>query len=748
MNSGYIDIPVEGGGGGTGNILSINGDTSANQFIVGGTNIAVVSGAGINTINLNGPVPISLGGTGQSNQQAALNNLTDIGSHSNGDVLQLLAGNAQFAAAPAPTLAQISAAIGAPANSFIFSDATSQIVGYGNWHIDPTTFFSNVDNFDHPDNLGQAPVAYGWNINVDPLQNSPNDSLRLHSFNVNLDSSAAGFQFGSNGQAAELLGGGYNYGGNGATIGLLRNINMFGGFGNGTDPGTFKGIVASAHSFNFSANTTIDGQVQGYDFNVNINASAITTSNFNVLWLTDFSQYPVDVYGYQGLVCQPNIATIKNNHNYNGASINSNITLMEGNAGFYGFQVGGTITSAGTSGCQQFSSNTNIGTLPATSNFLAFSNFSQITTMAATSNYQGVSIGPTITTLHGNMNGYQSFPQITGGDGQVQLFNGGMGSVHTTGQTSVLNLNGQTADGNQSSFNADGIRTNLGGTLNVLSGQGVQGQHVIFTSYVQAGAGTVTGTDVLCNILSPDVDFGTVTDNLTLGPTGLGFNMVAFAGQMHGHGTIAQVSAVLPAAIFAEDFTLPEYRNVNAIVINAGYSGVCTNATAFYHEIQGAGLFATNHWGLRVVTDIDNFVTKMAINTSTQKVASANVRLQLENGHVKSSQTTPPTVAAQSGAGTGASASLTNATDVAGNIEIDLGTLTLAAGAQAIVTFNQTYAVAPIVLLTPTNATAASNVAVFGVYTTSSTSTFTVNFASAGVALSTLKWNYQVIETQ
>lgn len=118
------------------------------------------------------------------------------------------------------------------------------------------------------------------------------------------------------------------------------------------------------------------------------------------------------------------------------------------------------------------------------------------------------------------------------------------------------------------------------------------------------------------------------------------------------------------------------------------------------------------------------------------------------NSHLKSTQTASTTVAPTANAGTGAATTLTNATDIAGNLELDLGTLSLSTGAQAIVTFSKAYNVAPIVQLTPINATAASNASAFGVYTTSSTSTFTVNFATAGVALSTLQWNYQIIETQ
>src|SRR5882672_3295316 len=97
-------------GTGTGNILSINGDTTAAQVIAGGTNITVGTVAGTTTIDFG----LLLGG-----------------------------------------------------NSFVFTNpAGDNLVSYGNWSINPTTFYSNVDNFFHPDNLGESPFAYNWNINV------------------------------------------------------------------------------------------------------------------------------------------------------------------------------------------------------------------------------------------------------------------------------------------------------------------------------------------------------------------------------------------------------------------------------------------------------------------------------------------------------------------------------------------------------------------------------------------------------
>lgn len=611
--------------------------------------------AGVDTIslavasapNVTGVVAIANGGTGQSNQQAALNNITNIAGGSDGDVLKLSAGNAQWATPPATgvtsfntrtgavtlTASDVNTALGLGAsNAFLFTDGTQSLITYSNWSIDPVTLTSNVFNTIQPNNLGNSPTSFGWATNVAPLQDSPNDSMSLQNFNVNLDSGATGFNFGGNGQAGQIITGGYNYGGNGATFGTLRNINLNASLGNGIDPGTFKGYTAVANSLEAAANITLDGQFQGYDYNLNINAGAITTSNFTVLWMSDFSQMPVDVYGYQALTCQTGIATIKNNKNFTGVFINPTVNLFEGNSGYFAFQAGGTVTTAGTGGVQGFAFNTNITTVPATSNITAIACFNQIAIMAATSQFHGVNISPTITTLDGSFDAYQSTPQIAGGSGQVQLFSGGMGSVTTSGNTSVMNLNGLTADGKQSQFAADNVHMNIGGTLVPISSApgGIQIQHVLFTSLAMSGVGAITGTDVLCNVLSPDVDFGTITDSIALGPTGLGIGMVGFAGQLHGHGQMDLLSAVIPTGIFSNDFTLGEWRNVNAYIINAGYTGACAKATAFYHEVAGAGLFATDHWGLKVVTTgIQNYVESMAFGTGTQKVTNASVAIEL-----------------------------------------------------------------------------------------------------------------------
>lgn len=763
MSSGSITLPVLGGGGGTGNILSINGDTAANQFIAGGTNIAVVSGGGITTINLNGPVPISLGGTGQSNQQAALNNLTDIGSHSNGDVMQLLSGNAQFAPLsfpPAP-VTSVNGQVGAvnvavngstiPSDAsfnFAYSNSTNFLDNLPGWSVDPIYFGASVQSQGHIIDDGYHNWNF-FNLNLDPSIASPSALWNNHFLQVSLDPNNTGFDIGTSGQAVRVLDLFMSHQGKSNT-GSLAWLQMEGNLGNGTDPISIKGMGYSFGFLNVAANVTIDGQFQGYGFQPNIDAAAIGTSNFNVNVFYDFANIPIPVNGYNGFISNPNVASITNNHSFSAFSSGPNITALTGNANYTGVGLFPNITTVDVNGGYQgFQSSPNITTLGANSYFAHLNCAGTVTTMGgAGNNYNGVGFFPTITTGHGNISGMIANPTVSGGDAQVQLYQGNLGQVHSSAQCSVLNLSGVTADGNDSACNINGISFNAGGTMIAASSLGVQVKHVIFTQFEVPDSTAITGTDCLMNVLSPDINFGNAGSSLAIGPDGLGSAFVAFAAQMHGHGSCAQMSALIPGAIFAEDFILTDWRNVNAVQLNAGFSGTVTNATAFYHEITGAGPFATNHWGLRVVTDIDNFVTKMAINTASQKVTSANVRLQIENGHLKSTQTTAPTAVAQAGAGTGASAILTNATDMAGNLELDLGTLTLASGAQVVITFNKTYAVAPIVNITPTNGPAAANSAAFGIFITSTTNDFTINFASVGVALTTLEWNYQIIETQ
>jgi hypothetical protein len=161
-------------------------------------------------------------------------------------------------------------------------------------------------------------------------------------------------------------------------------------------------------------------------------------------------------------------------------------------------------------------------------------------------------------------------------------------------------------------------------------------------------------------------------------------------------------------------------------------------------------------WYLQTLDDAASSGTNIIqIERSGNAPTSINIRtnVRVEEGHLGSSQATPPSLAPESGAGTGATIShLVNSTDTAGQIRIQTGT-GANSGAIATITFNMPYAVAPIVMLTPANTDAADPFATGGnAWFVSATSTdFTIEISGAAGSLSDTSdydLNYQVIGLQ
>ncbi|HRH59348.1 MAG TPA: hypothetical protein PL045_02200, partial [Chitinophagaceae bacterium] len=143
-----------------------------------------------------------------------------------------------------------------------------------------------------------------------------------------------------------------------------------------------------------------------------------------------------------------------------------------------------------------------------------------------------------------------------------------------------------------------------------------------------------------------------------------------------------------------------------------------------------------------------SYGTLAANLSSTAPSGIANTAIVIKDGHLQTQQTTAPTRTNGSTTiiGTTGSATLSNATDIAGKISLSVsGTAPTAAGVMFTITFNKTYNTAPIVLLMPTNANAATAMVNNQFFVTPGTSNFTV---SDVVKLNNNKhtFNYFVIE--
>lgn len=110
---------------------------------------------------------------------------------------------------------------------------------------------------------------------------------------------------------------------------------------------------------------------------------------------------------------------------------------------------------------------------------------------------------------------------------------------------------------------------------------------------------------------------------------------------------------------------------------------------------------------------------------------------------------TAPTVVAGAGAGTTPTVIVSNATDMAGILDVTTGTTPTGSNAViATVTFNVAYAAAPNISITPNNANAAGLAATLTmVYTTSTTTTFVLTSGTTALTAATqYKWFYHVIQ--
>ncbi len=656
ISSGVAWFATTGGGpvnGGTG----VGGGSSVFKDLLAGvlrfksltsTDSSVTISTLANTLDLSvGVVSIAHGGSGSSNQQAAINALCNIGAGAPGDVWTLSGGNAQWLA-PAPsgltgglnvgtgtadifkdvvgadfrlrtigssdgsmtigngadtidaivttplTYANINSAIGAPTNAFIFSNASSDIVGYGDWSLDATTHMSNVQLFYQPNNLSQGPQAFNWNVNIDPLQDSPNDSITIFNMGANLDSSATGFDMGTAGNSVTLLNGGINYGGNGSIYGRTIHQNWNSGFGNGTDPVQVNGWSGMFQGFNAAANVTIDGNCSAYSANVSLDAAAITTANFSVSGFSETSQLPVDVYGYTGLTIQPSIATLKNTHNFNGSIINPNITTMEGNAGFFGSIIGGNIT-----------------------------------TQSASNGYIGQQINPNIVHLTQNSYGNQIIGQTTDGtadwDGQF---------ISTTAINTTGTVRGLLISTNAGQFGIDATgHCNMQVGLSVANGLGQAYGHVIGGEIDIPNATAITSTDVIFNNFSATINTGDATSSF-VAASPVGISPVGFVGQIIGDGDMSLINFLLNG--YAPNFNGNIGRINNVLAACFPNSGTGTLAeSVLFNGSQPAGPVGVDNWAFRADdAHLESYMAKLIVGpgSASKKVANASTALEVTGG--------------------------------------------------------------------------------------------------------------------
>lgn len=234
----------------------------------------------------------------------------------------------------------------------IFKNGSGIIEGTPNVTIDSATggIYSNLPQ--NPDNDTGSFVQNTFNMYIEPLQNSPNETWNLISTRMEFDASDSGFSLGTNGQAGRMFANNMFHGGTG-DIGAFEFIQNNFQIGNGTDPIDVKGFGYIFGFGQFAANVNISGPMQGYGFQFNVDPAATIDPSAYINGFYDFSVIGCASPGYSSFAAGPTIESINNNNNYTGLSINPTIDTFTGNAGFVGVSVGGNLGTFNSNGYYQ-----------------------------------------------------------------------------------------------------------------------------------------------------------------------------------------------------------------------------------------------------------------------------------------------------------------------------------------------------------------------------------------------------------
>ncbi len=318
------------------------------------------------------------------------------------------------------------------------------------------------------------------------------------------------------------------------------------------------------------------------------------------------------------------------------------------------------------------------------------------------------------------------------------------------------NLTSTSTSQHPHALEVSGGPTQIFGAYEPFSGIGFEiGHNYSVNSHIPSGT-PLTGSDQILMLQQANL---LADDDISTGPFGLDTNMIGQVSQaiIASGKTVPLVRGLLVGTSVpgGSGGTITRYEAVTILGLPS-FGGTVSNPTRI--GLHFAGLLgqdfcgganpATDCWGIyNPDSTAENFMHKIAISTSSQKV-STNVKLEINDGHIRHTQTTPPVATVNANAGTGAACSVSQATDHAGKISLTTTIVANANGSQCDVAFNNTFNVAPVCVFSPIESNAAINEVILGTYITTSTTQLSMNFTNADLVGQTYEWSYQCLETQ
>ena len=420
---------------------------------------------------------------------------------------------------------------------------------------------------------------HGLSVNLNPTENSPITLTNLFQLSANIDTGLDGFDLGVGGQTLRMITNTISHQGT-SDIGSIDFFSNYFNIGNGTDPITCGGIGYMFGFGEFNSGVTIDGPLQGYGFQLNVEAGTTTTSNCYVNPFYDYCNIAVPVNAYTSYSASPIINQINNNNGFSGFNLNPTITTFDGNAGFTGLGIAGNLGTFGTGG------------------------------------YTGISISSTVTDVD-NANGlYVNMNNVTASNSKYAIYT--EGNVHINGS---LAFSGGLSMGQLNAYTAQELADNGGTPASV---------HFLISSPFIGDNETVANADIIGVNTAALINIGenSVITTAFLGVAALALPAVV---SMDSGSTVDRVSGAVFALSLdagAAGGTISELSLCKALAIPNGATTV-TDCIGYKMEFP-FGSVGTNIWGVYIAPECDNYLAGSLKVSGTDTVANASVGIELD----------------------------------------------------------------------------------------------------------------------
>ncbi len=397
-------------------------------------------------------------------------------------------------------------------------------------------------------------------VNVNPLQDSPDEAVTGIFNSVNLDTTSSGFNVGTSGRVVTMQNNYVNHQGTGDIGEVVIFDNNF-AIGNGVDPISAKGVSYAYGFGSISSGVTVSGAIQGYGFQPNINSAATMTTAAYVNAFYDYANFTgVDMEAtYTSFASGPTVGSMATGTWFTSFNISPNIGTFNGTSGYVGVALSG-----------------NFGTF-------------------GTGNYTGININPNVT-LADNSTGIRvDMSNVTGTN---------VRAMDITGDVSINGALAFTGDLSVGQFNA------FYGTVPVDGGGNPLGMHGLVTALNAQNGVTTANADAIGVNTAMLI---TLEDNSisTSGAFQLGFTALALPCVVETHtGSSLDYMSGATAAINlsggSTGGTIDELRVSRVVVIPNGITTINRSMGFFYHEPFGG--VATESWGIYIANAQKNYL--------------------------------------------------------------------------------------------------------------------------------------------